>query len=337
LFRLLLLISQHTSPGDVKDLKSLYAQSFALVTPANKDEDENNLRVPIKKEGFGGDNTAKPDQPQSTIKNLCIVSSNAEIEQNSSPVSQLTHMDTQDYTFDNIDPLPYDQDEQIALHGCLGKHFLDLMNSPFQPPSIGNELQDCGMFQANDLEVDEQMPNLPEVEVMSASSPHPLPFYPILPPPHWPMPIYQGQGPPHPYFVYCNYGYAYPDDHSANSTPILHPKPPANHSSAQYGRRFDKPLLTSGDDQEFIREATDNDVICGRGGAINSHPGNMRFREFINEFKFQYLRESKQTKPKVAMRVLELVKQSNPPGRFLFKCPEGYLECSEDRAKEKGE
>jgi len=283
LFRLLLLISQHTSPGDVKDLKSLYAQSFALVTAANKDEDENNLRVPIKKEGFGGDNTAKPDQPQST------------------------------------------------------KHFLDLMNSPFQPPSIGNELQDCGMFQANDLEVDEQMPNLPEVEVMSASSPHPLPFYPILPPPHWPMPIYQGQGPPHPYFVYCNYGYAYPDDHSANSTPILHPKPPANHSSAQYGRRFDKPLLTSGDDQEFIREATDNDVICGRGGAINSHPGNMRFREFINEFKFQYLRESKQTKPKVAMRVLELVKQSNPPGRFLFKCPEGYLECSEDRAKEKGE
>eukprot|EP00985_Skeletonema_marinoi_P018661 scaffold10475_cov90-Skeletonema_marinoi.AAC.1 len=35
------------------------------------------------------------------------------------------------------------------------------------------------------------------------------------------------------------------------------------------------------------------------------------------------------------MRVLDLIKQSNPPGRFLIKFPEGYLECSVDRAKEK--
>lgn len=302
-----------------------------MVTPANKDADGSNLLVPIKKTAVGSNYASKPD---SAIEQPCIVSSNAEIEQNCSPISHLTHMDTKEYFFDNIDPLPYDQDEQIALHGSLGNHFLDMMNSPIQPPSNGDELQESDMFQANDLEDNEQMPNLPEVEVMSASSPHPLPFYP---PPHWPIPmIFQGQGPPHPYFVYCNYGYAYPDDHSAISTPILHPKPPTNHSAAS--RRFDTPLLASGDDdQEFIQEVTDNDVICGRGGAINNHPGNKRFREFINEFKYAYLHESKQKKPKVAMRVLELVKQSNPPGRFLMKFPEGYLECSEDRAKEKGE
>jgi len=338
LSRLLLRTSFHsqtTSPGDTKDLKALYAQSFALVTPANKDADQNNLLVPVKKEEDAGSaNTAKPYQL--AIKSPFSASSNAGIEQNSSPVSQITHMDAQDYTFDNIEPLPYDQDEQIALHGCLGNHFLDMMNSPVEPPSIGNEVQDCVMFHANDLEDDmKQLPNLPEVEAMSAMSPHPLQFYP--PHPHWPM--YQGHPlhPPHPHYVYCNYGYAHTDDHSAKSTPILHPKAPTNQSSAKCGRRSGTPQITPGDDQEFIREATENDVICGRGGAINSHPGNRRFRNYINELKYQYLHESKQTKPKVAMRVLDLIKQSNPPGRFLVKFPEGYLECSVDRAKEKGE
>ncbi len=45
--------------------------------------------------------------------------------------------------------------------------------------------------------------------------------------------------------------------------------------------------------------------------------------------------ESKQTKPYVAMRVIEAVKNSKPPGRFLVKYPGGYLECGEDRAREK--
>lgn len=329
---------QTTSPFDTKDLKALYAQSFALVTPANKDADGNNLHVPvpIKKEedACSADDTPRPDQ--STIKSSYNASSIAEIEQNSSPVSQITQMDARAYTFDNIDPLPYDQHEQIALHGSLGNHFLDMMNSPVEPPSIGNEVQDCLMFHANDLEADiGQMPSLPEVDVKSATSHHPLPFYP---PPHWPM--YQGNL-PHPQYVYCNYGYGYthPDDQSKNSTPTLHPKPPINKSSAasERRRRISKPQITPGDDQEFIPNATENDVICGRGGAINNHPGNKRFRSYINELKYQYLNEPKQTKPEVAMRVLTLIKKSNPPGRFLMKFPEGYLECSVDRAKEKGE
>lgn len=72
-----------------------------------------------------------------------------------------------------------------------------------------------------------------------------------------------------------------------------------------------------------------------RGGAINNHPGNMRFRQFIQQFKHQYMVESKQSKPYVAVRVIEAVKNSNPPGRFLVKYPGGYLECSDDRAREK--
>ena len=72
-----------------------------------------------------------------------------------------------------------------------------------------------------------------------------------------------------------------------------------------------------------------------RGGAINNHPGNIRFRQFIQQFKHQYMTESKQSKPYVAVRVIEAVKNSNPPGRFLVKYPGGYLECGDDRAREK--
>ena len=54
-------------------------------------------------------------------------------------------------------------------------------------------------------------------------------------------------------------------------------------------------------------------ISKSRGGAVNSHPGNRRFRKFIQEFKYQYLNEEKQRKPAVAMRVLEAVK----PGRYV--------------------
>ena len=45
--------------------------------------------------------------------------------------------------------------------------------------------------------------------------------------------------------------------------------------------------------------------------------------------------ESKQSKNYVAIRVIEAVKNPNPPGRFLVKYPGGYLECGEERAREK--
>lgn len=98
-----------------------------------------------------------------------------------------------------------------------------------------------------------------------------------------------------------------------------------------------------------------------RGGAVNNHSGNRRFRQFIQEYKYQYLNETKQKKPFVAMRVIEAVRSGNPPGRygrmmlilhwrmcvcsicfqhpfkrFLVKYPAGYLEAPEDRAREKG-
>jgi len=39
---------------------------------------------------------------------------------------------------------------------------------------------------------------------------------------------------------------------------------------------------------EYINEVRDNDVLCGRGGQSNHHPGNKRFREVISEMKVTY-------------------------------------------------
>lgn len=78
---------------------------------------------------------------------------------------------------------------------------------------------------------------------------------------------------------------------------------------------------------------TDDDVICGRGGKVNNHPGNKRFRKLIHQHKLEYLRATKQEKPMVAMKILEKVK----PGRFLIKFPGGFVESDDERSREKGE
>jgi hypothetical protein len=132
---------------------------------------------------------------------------------------------------------------------------------------------------------------------------------------------------PHYYHPYHTY-------HHGSRANVPHYRP----SPTPYGQ-FGKPLYMSSNPhlgpQELITEALDNDVLCGRGGAINNHPGNRRFRDLINQFKYQYMNETKQNKPIVAMKVLDLVKASNPPGRFLVKVPGGYCEAEEERSKEK--
>ena len=134
---------------------------------------------------------------------------------------------------------------------------------------------------------------------------------------HQPWPVYNGMyHPHHPYHHYSNVPYQMHDYHSK-----MHPYPhppfnlypkPTFQSSAPYGH-FGKPLYLP--HQQYIKTVSDNDIICGRGGAVNNHPGNKRFRQFIQKYKHQYLNESKQRKPMVAMRVLRMVKESTPPGR----------------------
>lgn len=66
-----------------------------------------------------------------------------------------------------------------------------------------------------------------------------------------------------------------------------------------------------------------SDVLCGRGGSINSHPGNRVFRGWIAQRKESYnLAESKAGKSSITAEILRTVRDQNPPGRFLQKIAE---------------
>mmetsp|Transcript_27702 Transcript_27702/g.40891 ORF Transcript_27702/g.40891 Transcript_27702/m.40891 type:complete len:552 (-) Transcript_27702:181-1836(-) len=61
-----------------------------------------------------------------------------------------------------------------------------------------------------------------------------------------------------------------------------------------------------------------NDVLCGRGGYINSHPGNERFRQLVEKRKRVYLSARfKQEKRLVANSIVSDIRDNK--GRFLAK------------------
>jgi hypothetical protein len=80
-----------------------------------------------------------------------------------------------------------------------------------------------------------------------------------------------------------------------------------------------------------------NDVLCGRGGGSNNHPGNESFRELVNEVKFPYVNCPKREKPLIARRIVEAVRNQTPPGRFLSKDTKTGLwnDIGDGKAREK--
>ena len=62
-----------------------------------------------------------------------------------------------------------------------------------------------------------------------------------------------------------------------------------------------------------------NDILCGRGGGTNAHPGNIKFRKLVAAHKLRYLAASKSDKPGVARDVVREWRSMDPPGRFLAK------------------
>lgn len=64
---------------------------------------------------------------------------------------------------------------------------------------------------------------------------------------------------------------------------------------------------------------TDNDVLFGRGGHTNKHPGNLRYRDMINTYRPSYVSAQKIEKPNVARQVVKAMKEGDNPVRFLRK------------------
>lgn len=63
-----------------------------------------------------------------------------------------------------------------------------------------------------------------------------------------------------------------------------------------------------------------NDVLFGRGGGINSHPGNRNYRSIVHHYKRDYnLAGNKQLKADISNTVIDKILALKPPGRFLAK------------------
>jgi len=68
-----------------------------------------------------------------------------------------------------------------------------------------------------------------------------------------------------------------------------------------------------------IANPNESDVLCGRGGRINSHVGNRQFREVILSRKKEYLAKTtkKLEKAHIAAAIVNDIRSMQPPGRFL--------------------
>jgi len=84
-------------------------------------------------------------------------------------------------------------------------------------------------------------------------------------------------------------------------------------------------------------EPRDNDVLCGRGGSINTHPGNARFRELVEKRKRSYIDAFKREKRLIAESILKDIRRLSPSGRFLTRAVKGgpWVEISEEKARDK--
>jgi hypothetical protein len=66
-----------------------------------------------------------------------------------------------------------------------------------------------------------------------------------------------------------------------------------------------------------IKEPHDHDVLYGRGGGTNHHPGNKRYRKMVEERKMDYVNSKRLDKPLVALDIIKQWREQDPPGRFL--------------------
>lgn len=87
-----------------------------------------------------------------------------------------------------------------------------------------------------------------------------------------------------------------------------------------------------------IVEPSENDVLCGRGGSINSHPGNERFRILVEKRKRVYLTARfKREKRLIASSIVSEIAGLSPPGRFLSRDGKSGLweDIGEEKARDK--
>lgn len=88
----------------------------------------------------------------------------------------------------------------------------------------------------------------------------------------------------------------------------------------------------------MTKEPSENDVLCGRGGSINSHAGNERFRILVEKRKRVYLTARfKREKRLIASSIVSEIRALKPPGRFLSRDTKSgmWRDIGDEKARDK--
>ena len=110
-------------------------------------------------------------------------------------------------------------------------------------------------------------------------------------------------------------------------------------AASAIGEPEHKRRRTVGDDETKpsrtgIKSYSDQDVLSGRGGGTNLHPGNRHYRDLILSHRRTYDIASKSKKPNVSRKIVQMIRDSG--GRFLRKEKDGlYYDIGDDSAREK--
>merc|ERR1712087_172375 len=104
---------------------------------------------------------------------------------------------------------------------------------------------------------------------------------------------------------------------SAASAAKTNAPPSASTAAKKKKKKSRKRML----DESVVVEPTGGDVLSGRGGFTNTHPGNIRFRQKALEFRPWYEESSKETKQEIADLLVNFVR--NGGNRFLGKGKDG--------------
>jgi hypothetical protein len=100
--------------------------------------------------------------------------------------------------------------------------------------------------------------------------------------------------------------------------------------------RIESILPTPSGRKLYVEEAGTNDVLCGRGGRSNHHPGNKRYRQVVSDMKASYRNiGSKSAKTDLSKAIVDHV--VNYGGRFLKldKSTGKYIVLSNAEARKK--
>jgi len=99
-------------------------------------------------------------------------------------------------------------------------------------------------------------------------------------------------------------------------------------------------VLPANSDLSVTSPISINDVLCGRGGLTNHHPGNIFFRKLVRHYQESYLLATKRDKAGVAKGIVDTIRSLQPPGRFLKKARDVsangvWVEIGDRKAREK--